>query len=105
MRRVRVPALAAMTLAACGVIAAPAGIASAGQSAQDTINQLESQGYTVTIDRIGSGPLSACTVTDVRNPQTVSQLLPAYGPVNRNGSFLIPVIQSKTISVSLDCTR
>jgi hypothetical protein len=97
--------LGAMALAVCGAIAAPAGAASATGSAQDTINELQSQGYTVNIDRIGSGPMSKCVVTNVRNPQTVTQLLPLNGPGNnRNQTILVPIIISQSISVSLDCT-
>lgn len=67
--------LAAMAEAACGVFIAPAGVASAEPSAIGTIGQLEAQGYSVNIGRIGSGPLSTCVVTSVRNPQTVTRLI------------------------------
>jgi hypothetical protein len=43
----------------CGcvrVIAAPAGFASA-ETAQETIDRLQSRGYMVNIDRVGSAPL------------------------------------------------
>ena len=72
--------LAFTTLAATGIAAATLALAapalaapSSGESAQDTIAQLQSEGYTVKIDRVGSGPLSACKVTDVRNPQTFTR--------------------------------
>ena len=48
--------LAAAALATGAVVAAPAGIASADNSAQNTINYWEQQGYQVNIDRVGSGP-------------------------------------------------
>ena len=99
--------LAITTLAATGIAAATLALAaptlaapSSGESAQDTIALLQSQGYTVKIDRVGSGPLSACKVTDVRNPQTFTR-------TNRTGTGagdLVTIIVSKTISVSLDCT-
>jgi hypothetical protein len=38
------------------------GVASGEKTASDTINELQSQGYTVTIDRIGTGPMSDCVV-------------------------------------------
>lgn len=99
-------ALAAL-IAAGAVLAGPAAAASADESAQDTINDLQRQGYTVTIDKVGTGPMSKCMVTSVRNPQTVTQWVPYIGPGlgRRNGTFLVPVVTSKTISVSLDCTR
>jgi hypothetical protein len=97
--------LAALVAAAAAVFG-PAGPAIAEESAQDTINDLQRQGYTVTIDKIGTGPMSKCVVTGVRNPNTVTQWVPYVGPGlgNDDGNFLVPVVTSQTISVSLDCT-
>jgi hypothetical protein len=97
--------LASVAVGACAAIAAPAAFASADDSAQQTISRLESQGYTVNIDRIGTAPLSQCVVTSVRNPQTVSQLVPFIGPGNRDRTALVPVVTSQSISVSLDCSH
>ncbi len=94
----------AVAIAALGTLAGPAGIAAADQTAQQTINQLEQQGYTVTLDRVGTAPISKCIVTSVRNPQTVTQWVPYAGPGKGDNTVLIPVITSQTISVSLDCT-
>ena len=90
-----------------GLLAGPAATAWADQSAQDTINELQRQGYTVTLDKMGTGPLSKCVVTSVRNPNTVTQWVPWVGPGlgTRDGSFLVPVVTSQSISVSLDCTQ
>lgn len=88
-----------------GALAAASGVASADQSAQETINQLQQQGYTVTLDKVGSAPLSQCVVTSVRNPQTLTQWVPYVGPgKGEDNTVLIPVVTSQTISVSLDCT-
>ena len=97
-------AWAAAIAGVCGAIVAPAGFASA-ETAQETINRLQSQGYTVTIDKIGTAPIDQCTVTSVRNPQSVSQLVPYIGP-GRGGdrSILVPQTVSQTISVSLNCS-
>lgn len=95
-------------LAAAGaVLFGPAGAAWAEQSAQDTINELRKQGYTVTIDKMGTAPLSKCVVTSVRTPHTVTQWVPYVGPGlgNVDGSFLVPVVTSQSITVSLDCTQ
>jgi len=96
---------AALTLAAAavtGVLVAPAALASADSDAQGTITHWEQQGYTVNIDRVGSGPLDKCVVTSVRNPNTVTQLIRenSRGP---GPSFLVPVIISRTVQVSLYC--
>jgi hypothetical protein len=99
----------ALTLAAAaavgGIIAGPAATAWADDSAQSTISQLQNEGYTVNIDRIGTGPFSKCVVTSVRNPQTVTQWVPYTGPGRGNDrNVLVPVVTSRTISVSLDCS-
>ena len=97
-------ALAAVA-AVGGIVAGPAATAWAEESAQSTINQLQQQGYTVNIDRIGTGPLSKCVVTSVRNPQTMTQWVPYVGPGKGNDrTILVPVVTSQTISVSLDCS-
>lgn len=95
----------AVGAAMCGVLAGPAGAAWADKTAQDTIDELQNQGYQVQIDKIGTGPTSQCVVTSVRNPQTTTQWVPYVGPGLRGESFLVPVVTSQTISVSLDCSR
>ena len=98
-------AVAAAAIGACAVAVAPAGIAGADETAQDVISRLQDQGYTVTIDKIGTGPIDTCTVTSVRNPQTVSQLVPYVGPGLGGDRILVPQTTSQTISVSLTCPR
>ena len=99
-------AMLAAVAAACGVLAGPAGPAWADESAQDTISRLQKEGYTVTIDKIGTGRMSDCVVTSVRNPQTMTQWVPYVGPGlgSRDSTFLVPVVTSQTISVSLNCS-
>lgn len=72
--------------------------------AAGTIADLQKQGYTVNIDRVGDGPLSACKVLGVRNPITTTQTTgnPLGGPHTPGGVTTITV--TRTISVSLDCT-
>jgi hypothetical protein len=97
--------LAALAAGACAAIVAPAGPASA-ETAEQTISNLQNQGYTVNIDRIGSAPMSECVVTNVRNPKTVTQWVPYLGPGRRNGDrSLVLEVVSQSISVTLDCTR
>ena len=91
----------AAAVAATAVLVAPAGSASA-DSPQNTINYWEQQGYTVTIDRVGSGPLNSCVVTSVRNPNTITRFVRenTRGP---GPSYLVPVIVSRTVQISLYC--
>ena len=56
-----------------GAQAAPSGIG----SAQDVLNTLESSGYKVVLNKLGTGPLDHCTVDSVRSGGTVVQ--PVHG--------------------------
>ena len=100
--------LAAAVVGACAALIAP-GIASADErSAQEVISDLQSEGYTVNIDRSGSAPMSECVVTNVRNPKSVQQWVPYIGP--GRGAFggdrsLVLQTMSQSISVTLDCNR
>lgn len=83
---------------ACGLILTPAAIASAADSAQLTIAELEAQGFDVKVNRIGSAPLDECTVTDIGNARERTELV-------RRGDDLIRVVAQRTITVTADCSR
>ena len=68
--------------------------------ATSTIADLESQGFNVSIDRVGSGPLSACKVNSVRNPVTTTR---TDHDNNVNGQPET-IVLNKTVNVSLDCS-
>lgn len=75
MKKFGLATVAASALAA-GLIglAAPAQAAPTGPSnAQETISDLQSQGYTVIVNRIGNAPLEQASVVAVRPGQTYSQ--------------------------------
>jgi len=91
-------------VAACAAIVLPTGIAAAEESAQETINRLQSEGYTVNIDRTGTLPMSQCVVTNVRNPNTIKQWVPYVGP-GSDERVLVQQTVSQSISVTLDCNR
>ena len=95
--------VAAAAIGLCGAAVIPTAVATA-ETAQETIDRLQSQGYTVNIDKIGTAPISQCYVTSVRNPHTNSQLVPYVGPGNGGERVLIPQVTSQTVSVSLNCT-
>lgn len=94
----------AATVAAVGVVLAPAGLAMAQPqqvgNAYTTIGLLEAEGYNVVIDRVGSAPLDQCFVTSVRNPQQVTRTFFVGKGKDRE---LITVVVSKSITVSLNC--
>jgi len=55
-------------------LAAPASAAPAGPgSTQQTINELQAQGYTVIVNRLGTAPLDQASVVAVRPGQTYSR--------------------------------
>jgi hypothetical protein len=97
--------LAALVAGVCGAIAAPAGLASAEESPQEVISRLQSEGYTVNVDRVGTGPIDQCVVTNIRNPQQVKQWVPYTGPGKDGDHVLVQVVTSQTISVTLNCSR
>jgi hypothetical protein len=97
--------LAAVVAGVCGAVAVPAGLASAEETAQQVISRLQSEGYTVNIDRVGTAPLDQCVVTNVRNPQQVTQWVPYSGPGRGGDHVLVQVVTSQSISVTLNCSR
>jgi hypothetical protein len=91
--------LAAMT--AVSLIFTPVAGA-APDNAVNTIAILEAQGNHVIIDRVGDKLLSECSVTSVRNPQTITRLVRVNQGMGRDQ--LVQVVVGRTVNVSLDCT-
>lgn len=81
----------AMTLPASAQ-AAPSGIG----SAQDTVNELEDNGFKVVLNKMGAGPLDHCTVDSVRPGETVTR------PV-QSGSELVNQIVYQTVYLTAKC--
>jgi hypothetical protein len=95
--------LIALAAAACGLLLAPAGLASA-ESADLTIDTLEAQGFDVKVNRIGSAPLNQCVVTDIRNPRERTELRPVLGGGGGDRDF-VPVVVDRNITVTVNCSR
>nr|PZN23247.1 MAG: hypothetical protein DIU75_05885 [Mycolicibacterium hassiacum] len=93
----------AATVVGVGAAVAAAGLAGAdpGKSADEVIAQLERDGYSVTIDKIGTAPLSECVVTSIRK-ETGS---PNTKPLRGGEGELSPARTSQPTSVSLDCSK
>lgn len=100
--RVALSIQVAIAAAAIGVLVSPA-IPAKAESAAVTIGQLEAQGLDVKLDRVGSAPLDQCVVTSVRNPQERTELVRVNG--RGDNDRFIPVVVSRTITVSLDCSK
>src|ERR1700751_3977191 len=85
-----------LTAAIIGV-AAPASAAPTGPgTAQDTINQLQADGYNVIVNRIGTTPLDQATVVAVRPGQTYSRT-----DSGTPGDSLETTVTGKTIYVDV----
>ena len=75
-------------------VAAPTGAGNAEQ----TINELRAQGYTVIVNRIGTAPLDQATVVAVRPGQTYSR---TDTGVPGAGSTIYTTIIDKTVYVDV----
>ena len=75
MKKFGFATVAASALAAVFIgLAGPAQAAPSGPgNAQDTISDLQAQGYTVVVNRIGNAPLEQASVVAVRAGQTYSR--------------------------------
>ena len=75
--------------------------------AVQTIADLQASGYSVSVDRVGDGPLADCTVLEVHNPMTVTSLnsggTSPGGPGSSGNKHQTSIVVSKTIDMSLDC--
>jgi len=97
-------ALIGMTLGlAPSALAAPAEV----ESAPDTVNRLEAEGYTVILNKVGSAALSNCTVTAVRPGQTFmrtdSGIPGAHSGMEGTTGELTFTELSKTVYVDVTC--
>lgn len=80
-------------------LAAPAQAAPTGPgSAQQTISQLEADGYTVIVNRLGSTPLDQATVVAVRPGQTYSR---TDSGAPGAGEDLVTTVVNRTVYVDV----
>ena len=100
MRKFGFAAAIASGLAAAIIgLAAPAEAAPTGPgNAQQTISELQAQGYNVIVNRIGNTPLEAATVVAVRPGQTFSR---TDSGVPGAGDDVVTTITDKTVYVDV----
>lgn len=80
-------------------LAAPAAAAPTGPgNAQQTINELQAQGYTVVVNRIGTAPLDQAAVVAVRPGQTYSR---TDTGVPGAGNDIYTTVTGKTVFVDV----
>ena len=98
MKKIGLATIAASGLAAAILgLAAPAGAAPTGpDNAQETINELQADGYHVIVNRVGTTPLEQATVVAVRPGQTYSRT-----DSGNPGDSLATTVTSKTVYVDV----
>jgi hypothetical protein len=102
--KMKMSALAAVALS--GLAAAALGLASPGVampsndgSAQDTVNRLETQGFKVIVNKVGTGPLGECTATAVRPGQDITQTATS----RISGRDPVEILLYTTVYVDVQC--
>ena len=86
-----------MATAALGFAGAAIAETTSSTHLQDTVRTLESGGYHVIVNRIGTGPLSACIITSIQPGHTFSTV------DSRGGSSPVETIMAKTVLVDVAC--
>jgi hypothetical protein len=90
-------ALASAALVLAGLAnAAPAGPAPVDQ----TVSQLQSDGYQVVVNKVGTEPLSNCTIGAVRPGQTYSRTDSGAPGAQDN---IVTTVTDKTVYVDVAC--
>ncbi len=72
----------------------------ADTGAVGTIAQLEKDGFTIALDRVGTNPVDKCRVNNVWGPNIETRT----DRSNPGSTHPETIVLSKTINVSLDCT-
>jgi hypothetical protein len=90
-------AIAASALGFAGAAnAAPTGVVTAAQ----TVGQLQSQGFDVIVNKVGTAPLDKCVVNAVRQGQTFSRMdSGAPGAMDD----IVTTVTAKTVFVDVSC--
>lgn len=111
MQKVKISAGAVATVAGLAVgafaVAGPAGAAPTEPNAQETINNLQSEGYKVIVSRVGSSSMSDCTVAAVRPGNDVVKMQPRRNMAPRGGDGMAgrtqSVVKHTTVHVDVAC--
>ena len=65
-----------------------------------TVSQLQANGYQVILNKVGTAPLNQCTVSAVRPGQTYSR---TDSGAPGAGDDLVTTVMSKTVYVDANC--
>ena len=100
MKKIGFATVIASGLTAVGLgLAAPVEAAPAGPgNAEQTISQLQAEGYHVIVNRVGSAPLDQATVVAVRPGQTYSR---TDSGAPGAGNDIVTTVTNKTVYVEV----
>jgi hypothetical protein len=95
------------TIATAGLAAVTVGLASPASAAptdvgtaQDTVNSLQAQGYTVIVHKVGNAPLSQCTVRATKPGHTYTRTDSGVPGVQDDYT---KTVVAKTVNVYVSC--
>ena len=83
-------------------VAGPAASAPSGPpNADQTVRQLQAQGYHVIVNKVGGEPVDHCTVRAIRPGQTYSRT--DSGAPGAGGDDLVTTVTDRTVYVDVRC--
>jgi hypothetical protein len=85
---------------AVGLAGTAAAAPSGPSSVDSTINQLQTQGYQVVVNRIGTAPLDQCTLSAVRPGQTFSR---TDSGAPGAGDDVVTTVTGRTVYIDMAC--
>ncbi|MCW2690660.1 MAG: hypothetical protein JWR37_5550 [Mycobacterium sp.] len=93
-------AAGALATAALGLAGSANAAPSGPSTVEQTINQLQASGYKVVLNKVGTGSLDQCSVSQVRPGQTYSR---TDSGVPGAGHDVVTTVTSKTVYVDVAC--
>ncbi len=93
-------AATAVSTAAVGLASPASAMPPSPASVQDTVTSLQAKGYTVVVNKLGNGPLQACSISGVRPGQTITRM---DSGVPGAGDDHTTTVVSMTVHVDVTC--
>jgi hypothetical protein len=101
MKSFTMPAVAgAIALAALGLTGAANAAPTGAVTATQTVTELQSQGFDVIVNKVGTAPLDQCVVNAVRQGQTFSRM-DSGSPGAMDD--IVTTVTAKTVFVDVSC--
>ena len=93
-------AAGALSTAALGLAGTAAAAPSGPTTVDQTVSQLQAQGFTVILNKVGAAPLGQCSVDAVRPGQTFSRMDSGV-PGAQND--IVTTVTNRTVYVDVKC--